>query len=435
MTSVPTDILCGEIGAPDAERWSAPVADLSPQDRAAQDSLEASGLVELRAPDGAREVELEVAGTDHVGLLALPTGRRLHIRPKVPDLVLLDWLAYVDDCPPPTPWLSSDTGLSSGNDFHALLGALLLHELEQLTRAQLRKDYVTTRSDGGAVRGRVLAGAVARGYHRLPAVPHTHRVRSLDTAHNRVLAAALDRLPALLRDDDPGARARWSALRDDWSDVPRDLPDLPRALADGRSACPPGYTSAVQLASLLLSGGAATASPPASSAGGPAFLLSLSSGWERALRKLCGGLAADTGWKPVPDADRTKHWHDGPGLSSPARWMTADVLLQTSSGRRWVLDAKYKRDYGREDRHDRYQATAYAMAFGAERGSLVYPTAEGTHARWRVLLNSRVGRKKHVVIESIEVPMSAGPQPCRAALLDLIRGVRAKQYEQLPLFL
>ena len=136
----------------------------------------------------------------------------------------------------------------------------------------------------------------------------------------------------------------------------------------------------------------------------------------------------------MPDPERTKHWHDGSGLTNPVRWMTADVLLETSAARRWVLDAKYKRDYGLEDRNDRFQATAYAMAFGAERASLVYPTAQGATPRFRTLLRTRVAKRRHVSIDSIELPMPAGPAACRAALLDVVRDARPRDFEQLPLF-
>ena len=42
---------------------------------------------------------------------------------------------------------------------------------------------------------------------------------------------------------------------------------------------------------------------------------------------------------------------------------------------RWVLDAKYKRAFGVESREDRFQMCAYAVAFNADRATLVYPTA------------------------------------------------------------
>jgi hypothetical protein len=424
------DILCGEIGAADAERWSAPLAleALGPADAGAIGALADDGILEIRSINGV----IKVAGADHVGVVLLPSGRRLHVRPKVGDLVLLDWLAYLGESPPPSQWAGPDAAPAPGGTFQAGLALLFLGELETLTRAVPRLDYVTSRTVDTTVRGRVLAGALARGCHRLPAVPQSRRARSPDTPHNVLLASALDRLGPLLPGDVESA-SRWRRLRDEWAEVHRDAADLARTLSDARSASPPGYATAVQLACLLLNGcGTVCAASP--SAAGQTFLLSLSGVWERSLRRMFADLRGDTGWSPAPDADRTRRWHDGAGLADPVRWMTADVLLRSPDGRRWVLDVKYKRDYGAEDRNDRFQASAYAMAFGADRGSLVYPTAEGGAARWRVLLSSRVGRGRRVIIDSIELPMAAGPAACRAALLDLITGRRAREFEQLPLF-
>jgi hypothetical protein len=437
------DIVCGEIGAPEAERWSAPISGAAPADVAAIESLAREGVVEVR--DAARG--REIAGTDRVGVVLLPSGRKLHVRPKVGGLVLFDWFAYLGECPPVSQWPGLTSGLAEGTDLHSMLAVLLVGELEKLTRAPLRRDYVTAREAHQTVRGRVAVGALARSCHRLPSVPQVRRVRSPDTPYNQVLAATLDRLPPLLPAGE-GWRSRWTGLREDWARVGRDVSDLSRAAADARHACPPGYSAAVWLACLILFGGAtpaAAATPP----GGGAFLLSLSGLWERALRRLCGELHAETGWTPLGDADRTRRWHDGHGHgghgpdgrgidgrahAQPARWMTADVLLQTSAGRRWVLDAKYKRDYGNEDRNDRFQATAYATAFGADRASLVYPTAAGGEVRWGVLLSARVGRARRVTVDSIELPMAAGPAACRAALLEVVRGRRRGRYEQLWLF-
>ena len=99
--------------------------------------------------------------------------------------------------------------------------------------------------------------------------------------------------------------------------------------------------------------------------------------------------------------------------------MTADVLLESPAGGRWVLDAKYKRGYGDEDRDDRFQACTYAVAFEAGRGTLVYPTAEGRAEGIRRLLSGNVAERP-VTIDSIALPMGAGPEVCREALLQLL---------------
>jgi len=68
--------------------------------------------------------------------------------------------------------------------------------------------------------------------------------------------------------------------------------------------------------------------------------------------------------------------------------------------------------------------TAYVMAFNARRATLVYPTAETERARWRLLLAGQIGGQP-TTIDSIELPMSAGPVTCRAALLDAMLSLGA----------
>ena len=202
-------------------------------------------------------------------------------------------------------------------------------------------------------------------------------------------------------------------LNAEWSGVERATGDVIATVAACSSHCPPAYAAAIRLASLILLGASPARRAPAT---GAALLVSLANLWERSLRRMCGEIVPFTGWRPVPDAARTKRWDDGPGFRDPTRWMTADVIL-TSGPRRWVLDAKYKRGYGDEERNDRFQMTAYAMAFNARRATLVYPTAQTPRPRWRLLLAGQIGGQP-TTIDSIELPMSAGPAACRQALTD-----------------
>ena len=414
MTAPPADeILCGEIGSEDAGRWSEPLR-LAPEDAAAVEVLASDRLLELRPEAGG----VSVAGVDHVGSVVLPSGRRLYIRPKVGDLVLLDWLAYLGDAPPVPPRpVGSSFALRGG--FAQLLARHFLAEMERLIRRPLRPDFAQERHDSATVRGRLLPNALARAYHRLPDLPQSRRARTLDTPHHRLLAAALDRLPPLLPAD-AATMNRLAALNSELAGVARAAGDVAPAVAACASHCPPGYAAAVRLASLVLLG--ASPSRAAGAAGG-ALLVPLADVWERALRRMCREVAPSTGWRPVPDAQRTKRWDDGPGFRDPTRWMTADVILASDS-RRWVLDAKYKRDYGDEGRNDRFQMTAYAMAFDARRATLVYPTAAPPRARWRLLLAGQIGGQP-TTIDSVELPMAAGPLACRAALLDAMLSLGA----------
>ena len=146
-------------------------------------------------------------------------------------------------------------------------------------------------------------------------------------------------------------------------------------------------------------------------------MLSLAMIWERSLRRMLIDIEQQTGWAPVSDVNRTRKWDDSYGTEDPSRWLKADVMLEQGA-ERWVLDAKYKRAFCSESRADRFQMCAYALAFHADRVTLVYPTAnEGDHAV-RTLLCTTVGTKT-VLIDSMNLPMSSGHQACMAALMSL----------------
>src|SRR5215213_8007296 len=129
------DILCGEIGSPEGERWSPPVR-LSAQETAAVEALVADEVLQTRD-----DLEgLSIAGIDRVGTIQLPGGRRVHIRPKVGDLVLLDWLAYVGDAPPLAPRAAGGSFALRGG-FAARVAESFLGELERLTHRSLRAAF------------------------------------------------------------------------------------------------------------------------------------------------------------------------------------------------------------------------------------------------------------------------------------------------------
>ena len=197
--------------------------------------------------------------------------------------------------------------------------------------------------------------------------------------------------------------------RDLWAHVRRDINDPVSAVTEAQWACPPGYGAALQLARLILIG--ATLDPE-SGVGGQAFTLSLYSIWERSLRRVVARAGLTTNWSSSLDSARTRQWDD-----SSARWLTVDVMAERDD-LRWVLDAKYKGSFGNEGRTDRFQMCAYAVAFDADRVSLVYPTADAHSLKGRVLLDTFVGTKR-ILIDSVDLPISSGPSECECAVRKL----------------
>jgi len=416
MLSTPTrrlaDIECFEIGSDGAKPWRGRRAELL-NDLAALKALDRRRLVHV---EEAGDI-VEIRGTTHVGLIVLPSGRRLVIRSKVPGLTLLEWLAYLGEFQTLARWMT-EQGVAAQqteqDDWHRCIGRLFLFALEDVTRWHLRKGYAALTIDSTEIRGRIIATRLLQRLNRLPRVPQIKRYRTYDVAYNAVLAKALDRVPLLLADGCAADRRRLAWLREQWSLIDRGIDEPIAAVRAAQWACPPGYQAALQLARLILIGAAID---PQSNMGGQAFTVSLATVWERALRRMCGKLA-DTGWERLPDAERTRHWDDPAGRGDSARWLTADVILQKGD-RRWVLDAKYKRDFGNESRNDRFQMCAYAIAFDASRVSLVYPTATTQVAFHHTLLRTSF-RYRPQLIDSIALPMAKGPEACLQRLSHLM---------------
>lgn len=407
------DIVCYELGSGDTEPWQGTRAALK-DDIAALDAYARRGLIHLDIHEDA----VQISGTTRVGLVVLPSGRRLILRSKVSGLTLLEWLAYLGEFRPLTQWLP-EKGIAAADtahdDWHRCIARLFLFALEDVTRWHLRKDYAASQIDEPEIRGRIVATKLIQRMHRLPRVPQIKRHRTFDVGFNMVLAKALDHVPLLLVNGGADDRQRMARLREQWSVIGRDIDDPIAAVTAAQWACPPGYRAALQLARLILIGAAID---PRSNMGGQAFTLSLESIWERALCRMCDGLTA-TGWRRLAKAEHTRRWDDPAGRDDKKRWLNADVILQKQRSR-WVLDAKYKCDFGNESRIDRFQMCAYAVAFDADRVSLVYPTTTTSNMGHRTLLNVAVGGN-HLQIDSVALPMAEGPLHCIDRLASIMK--------------
>ena len=399
------DIVCFEVGSSGTVPWTGSRGELD-DDWQMLKLLAERGVVQITS----RGSHVEIRGAKYVGLVVLPSGRRLVVRSKIPSLTLLEWMAYLGEFPRLTTWLP-DAGIVVGDDWHECLARLFLYALEKVTRLHLRKDYVAVTRDEPAIRGRIVTTALAQRLHRLPSVPQLQRMRTFDTPYNIVLALALDRAPLLLAADRKNNWRRWGRLREQWGTITRKLDDPLATVSAAQWACPPGYRGALQLARLILIGASVDSASPM---GGQAFTLSLAGLWERAVRRMCDELTPLTGWRRLGNEHRTRRWDDPVGHDDQQRWLTADVLLQRNEAR-WVLDAKYKCDFGNESRIDRFQMCAYAVAFDARRVSLVYPTGTSELFNERTLLTATIGGES-IRIDSLCLSMSSGPESCRAAL-------------------
>jgi hypothetical protein len=247
MSPRPDEIVCFEVGSSDAPAWIGSRRALG-DDWPALEMHATRGVIQLDV----RGEQVTICGATRVGLVVLPSGRRLVVRSKIPSLTLLEWLAYLGEFPRLTSWLP-DAGVAVG-DVYQCIARLFLYALEHVTRRHVRKDYVSVARDEPAIRGRIVTTALARRLHRLPCVPQVQRRRTIDTPFNIVLALALDRLPVLLADAGDDDRRRMARLREQWASIRRDIDDPVSAVTAAQWASPPGYREALQLARLILIG-------------------------------------------------------------------------------------------------------------------------------------------------------------------------------------
>lgn len=402
------DIVCFEEGTDDG--WGLPIA-MSPADLDACTRLGLQGLVLLKRVGD----EYCIRGADRIGTILLPSGRSLIIKSKIPNVTILEWLAYLREFPDLQAWIR-DYGISSEGEFFKYLARLFVCELDKVTRIHLRRDYTEIIADNSFVRGRILASRFYKTFHRLPRIPQSYRERTLNTKPNIVLARALDKVALLLRDAPSDQANLYHQLKDAWSSVGREVQDIRSTVVQVQMSPPPGYRFALQLARLILTGASID---PTSLMGGQIFTLSMASVWERSVRKLCGEVGCSAGWELAPDGERIRRWDDPTGASDQLRWMKPDVLLRQPD-QKWVVDAKYKRAFADESRNDRFQLCGYILGFSSGRASLVYPT--DAESSCRVLLDTCFGSKK-ATLDSIGLPMGGGPDACRHSLKKIFCAV------------
>ncbi len=409
LIQVVLDIVIDEAGSADPLEWTGTAHSLGNDLDAIRFHADRN-VIGLEERSGA----VVIKGKHRTGIVLLPSGRRIVLRTKIPGIVLLDWLVYLGEFPDFQHW-SQLGNVAAENDWQKVLLKLFLLELDIVTRWHLRKDFVKQRIESSQVKGRVMAGTLATKIWRLPKMPQIVRARSFDTPANRMLSLALRQVLLFQQDLDDNARRMLFRLRNDWSDITVDDIDRHQVVADGLTSAPAGYSNALQLARLILFGAAMDSK---SGWGGQSFTLSLAGIWERSVRQMCKELASITGWRSLPSSKRTRPWDDAIGENDPNRLMITDILLEQDN-KRWVLDAKYKRDFGDESRNDRFQMCAYAIGFHASRATLVYPLQMAQANNTRTLLRTKVGGS-NVLVDSIAISMASGPRECRLALETLL---------------
>ncbi|MGA7733025.1 MAG: hypothetical protein WCD37_17335 [Chloroflexia bacterium] len=320
-----------------------------------------------------REGVYKVTARDYVGRISLPGGGLLVIRPKVSVGNLFYMLCVdaglADFHPPPT-------GLRADEEIFPFVLSALLNAIERVVAGGLYRDYNRREERLPYVRGRILLGEQARhGWlHHLHTCAYAEH--SPDTPENRVLAATLRLLPALLRrheaEERLAARARGLLRHFNGVTIVRRAEAvalLPRLRVHRLNAL---YGPALALCGLALRG--LTLNEQAGAHPYASFLVQMPRLFESFLTRRLARLLPPYGLRVV--AQRHDYLDEERKVG-----IRPDVLIYAARGRNplLVLDAKYRRADGPDSdpNRDLYQVSAYLDRYGLQQGVLVYPRFEG----------------------------------------------------------
>ncbi|NYI03812.1 McrC family protein [Allostreptomyces psammosilenae] len=332
-------------------------------------ALAASRVLQSATPDPSRDGHWLLRAGSRVGAVRTPSGLVVRIMPKTPVRRLFFLLGFSLD--PARAWRDSREGTVDTGTYDDVVPALA-HAVERQIDAALRRGvlqgYRGVEETALVMRGRLReAEQIRRHFGRTPPVEIAHDAYTADTAENRILRAATERLlrlpdvPAAVRRRLAHQRAR---LAEASPLIPGQQP--PRWQPSRLNS---RYRPALRLAEAVLRG----TSPEHRPAGSAALAVD---GFLLDMNKLFEDFVTVALREALRECDLTAHLQEAHHLDTAAAVrMRPDLVVHSVDGRtpRAVVDAKYKveRADGRPNA-DLYQALAYATVLGLREAHLVY---------------------------------------------------------------
>ncbi|MEV0691698.1 restriction endonuclease [Streptomyces sp. NPDC050388] len=343
-----------------------------PLDAAAGRTLAASGILESAAPDPGRDGHWLLRAGSRVGAVrSTPGGPVIRITPKTPVSRLFFLLGFSLD--PARAWRDSREGTVDTGAYDDVVPALA-HAVERQIDAALRRGvlqgYREVEESALVVRGRLReAEQIRRHFGRTPPVEISYDAYTADTAENRILHAAAERLLRLPGVPGP-VRRRLAHQRVRLADA---LPlvrgqELPRWQPSRLNS---RYQPALRLAEAVLRG-----SSPEHRAPAPGFEPLAVDGFLLDMNKLFEDFVTVALREALREHGLTARLQDLHHLDTAGLVrMRPDLVVRTGDGRTplAVVDAKYKVE--KADgllNADLYQALAYATVLGLREAHLVY---------------------------------------------------------------
>ncbi|WP_129305441.1 restriction endonuclease [Streptomyces sp. L2] len=344
-----------------------------PLDAAAGRALAASGVLRSATPDPERAGHWLLRAGSRVGALRTPGGHVVRIMPKTPVRRLFFLLGFSLD--PARAWRDGREGTVDTGAYDDVVPALA-HAVERQVDAALRQGvlqgYREVRESALVVRGRLReAEQIRRHFGRTPPAEIAYDAYTADTAENRLLRAATERLLRLPGVPGP-VRRRLAHQRVRLADAAplirgQELPRWQPSRLNSR------YQPALRLAEAVLRGTSPEHRPPgADPLAVDGFLLDMN--------QLFEDFVAVALREALREHGLTARLQDPHHLDTAGDLrIRPDLVVRSGDGRTpvAVVDAKYKVEKADGAPHaDLYQALAYATVLGLREAHLVYAAGQ-----------------------------------------------------------
>lgn len=332
-----------------------------------------------------RDGSVTLNATQHVGIVSLPNGPTIEIRPKVPKLNLLLMLRYAQDID--TSTIDQQTAITAGQTFVEALAALYQTELKNVLSQGLHRDYRRTSGAEKHLRGRLdLQQQIQRQGYAPTRFECTYDELTYDTTVNRAILYATTVLSRLVRDRDLSRRLNHhrQLMRRRVTLTPVRLADLERIELTRLSA---HYTDLLRLTKLVLRS-IFVRDLRAGDRASFALLVDMNQVFEAvAGRAVTEALHAWKGWSVETQVSSYDLLSGKPDVQ-----IRPDILVRDEQGEPVLVgDVKWKTE--RPSNSDFYQLVAYQVAHDVP-GVLLYPEQDGAiEAQYTV----RNGHPLHLV--------------------------------------
>ncbi|MGA5115392.1 McrC family protein [Streptomyces pseudogriseolus] len=395
-----------------------------PLGAAAGRALAASGILRSATPDPARDGHWLLRAGSRVGALRTPGGPIVRIMPKTPVSRIFFLLGF--SLAPERAWRDDREGTVDTGAYDDVVPALA-HAVERRIDAALRQGvlqgYREVEVSSLVVRGRILeAEQIRRHFGRTPPVEIAYDAYTADTAENRILRAAVERLLRLPGVPGP-VRRRLAHQRVRLADA---LPlvrgqELPRWQPSRLNS---RYQPALRLCEAVLRGSSPEHTPPgADPLAVDGFLIDMNQLFEDFVTVALSEVLKDHG---LTARLQDTHHLDTAGLVR----IRPDLVVRTRDGRTpvAVVDAKYKVEKGDGRLNaDLYQALAYATVLGLREAHLVYAAGRLPTRFHEVRGTAADADGRGVLLHQHSVDLSREPGQLMSALRDIaVRLARAR---------